>query len=385
MKRVLFLITDLAVGGAETQAVRLSIGLAKRGWRVAVVSMLEPEAFGNELSSAGVRVYSLRMKRGKPSISGMVRLIGVLREFRPNVLLCIMFHANLLGRIVGRLWCDAHIVSSIRTESFGGPARKLAMAITDAFGDVTTTNSSLVAERMVREHVVPRARVRVLRNAVLVSNAKNTNEDRATTRAAIGGGEFLWIAVGRLVAAKDYPTMLTAFRAVSVRQPCARLAIAGAGELEAELRECAAELGEDGRVLFLGHRKDIPAILAAADAYVLSSAWEGMPNAVIEAMAAGLPIVATKVGGVEELVEPAQNGYLVNAGNPAQLAEAMCALMDVSASERERMGRKGQRWVERTLNLESAISDFESIVAGLAPIAQTQTRSSSSRPIKREW
>ena len=121
-------------------------------------------------------------------------------------------------------------------------------------------------------------------------------------------GEFAWLAVGRFEQAKDYPTMLRAFARVHAAHPAAVLLLVGRGSLQAETQSLAASLGLDGRVRFVGTREDVPEFMTVADGYVMSSAWEGMPMVLLEAAAAGLPIVATMVGGNPEVVRDGSHG-----------------------------------------------------------------------------
>jgi glycosyltransferase involved in cell wall biosynthesis len=171
-------------------------------------------------------------------------------------------------------------------------------------------------------------------------------------RNALGLGttEFLWLAVGRLTPQKDYPTLLEAF--LSVPAP-ARLAIAGRGPEAHVLQQQAHRLGIASRVIFLGVRHDIAALLAAADGFVLSSAWEGMPNVVMEALAAAVPVVATRVGGVSELVAADRSGFLVPAQDPGALAEAMRKLMALPIDERRQMGLRGRDHIAAQYSLGS--------------------------------
>jgi glycosyltransferase involved in cell wall biosynthesis len=123
------------------------------------------------------------------------------------------------------------------------------------------------------------------------------------------------------------------------------LLIAGRGPLLDELQQQARQLGIASQVMFLGVREDIAGLLAAADGFVLSSAWEGMPNVVMEAQAAARPVVATQVGGVPELVEDGKNGLLAPPADPAALSETMRRLMMLSPEQRQQMGLSGRHHV----------------------------------------
>jgi glycosyltransferase involved in cell wall biosynthesis len=167
----------------------------------------------------------------------------------------------------------------------------------------------------------------------------------------VATGEFLWLAIGRLLDQKDYPTLLQAFQPLASDR--ARLLIAGRGPLLEELQQRTQQLGIAGQVEFLGVRHDIAALLASADGFVLSSAWEGMPNVVMEALAAAKPVVATEVGGVAELVEAGQSGFLVPPGDPAALAAGMRLLMSLPEEQRNQMGLRGRQRMVTRYSLEA--------------------------------
>jgi glycosyltransferase involved in cell wall biosynthesis len=155
--------------------------------------------------------------------------------------------------------------------------------------------------------------------------------------------------VGRLLDQKDYPTMLEAFQPLVRNQ--ARLAIAGRGpELEALQRD-VKQRGIAASVNFLGVRHDVAALLRAADGFVLSSAWEGMPNVVMEALASATPVVATEVGGVSELVERGRSGYLVPPRNAPALSTAMQQLMMLPMDVRRSMGLTGRERISANYGL----------------------------------
>jgi glycosyltransferase involved in cell wall biosynthesis len=164
---------------------------------------------------------------------------------------------------------------------------------------------------------------------------------------------------------KDYPTLLQAFSQVAVEHPEAQLVIVGQGTLEAELKQMAGRLGLGDRVRFLGLRTDVASLMNAADAFVMSSAWEGMPMVVLEAQASGLPVVATHVGGIPEVVVPGKTGYLVPPRDPDALADAMKKLMALPPEERIKMGLEGREQVVARYSLEAILDLWEEIYESL--------------------
>ncbi len=177
--------------------------------------------------------------------------------------------------------------------------------------------------------------------------------------AGVDDREFAWLAVGRFEVAKDYPNMLRGFARVRERQPRAVLLLVGRGSLQPETEALARELGLAGAVRFLGVRSDVPVVMSAADGYVMSSAWEGMPMVLLEAAAAGLPIVATSVGGNREVVRNEETGFLVPATDPEALGLAMLRLMSLTAEQRRSMGERGREHVRANYGLHRVAERWE--------------------------
>ena len=139
------------------------------------------------------------------------------------------------------------------------------------------------------------------------------------------------------------------------------LYVAGQGSLREDLENQVRSMGMEGRVKFLGLRRDVPRLLAAADGFVLASAWEGLPNVVMEALAASIPVVATRVGGVPELVLDGKSGFTVPPKDPDALAQAMLRLMALPREIRFRMGQTGRAYVEAHYGLENVVNQWEKL------------------------
>jgi glycosyltransferase involved in cell wall biosynthesis len=161
--------------------------------------------------------------------------------------------------------------------------------------------------------------------------------------------------------AKDYPTMLAAFARVRAQRPDTVLLLVGRGSLQQETEALARQLGLGAAVRFLGVRDDVPQIMRAADAYVMSSAWEGMPMVLLEAGAAGLPIVTTAVGGNHEVVRDQETGFLVPPRDQEALAAAMVRLCGLPAERCRAMGDRGYEHVRSHYGLDRVATRWEEI------------------------
>jgi glycosyltransferase involved in cell wall biosynthesis len=176
------------------------------------------------------------------------------------------------------------------------------------------------------------------------------------------GGPALF--VGRLSPEKDVGTLINAAAIVAARIPSFQLLIAGSGPCAGELSQLAESLGLSRNIRFLGAVRDVPTLLRSASLFVLPSLTEGMPVTVLEAMACGLPVVATRVGGTPEAVEDSRSGLLVPPGNPSQLADSILKLLSNPAAARE-MGVQGHRRVAELFDIRTMVARYEAEYHGI--------------------
>lgn len=348
---ILFVITGFDHAGAENQVLELCRELRARHCRIRLVTMIAPTAYLRELGELGVEVHSLGMSKGIPDPRAILGLARLIRRERPDVVHSHLVHANLLARVT-RLFvrmpvliCTAHNIRE------GGWLREWLYRLTDPLCDVLTNVSREAVRSYTERRIAPARKIRLMENGIdfgrfLIGEPWEREAVRAglgVCRDEAGHEAFVWLAVGRLVPAKDYPLLLRAFAAA--RQsgcPASRLWIVGIGPERARVEQEAAALGLADSVVFLGIRQDIPRLMAAADGYVMSSRWEGLPIVLLEACAARLPIVATAVGGNAEVVLDGKNGYVVPPMEEGKLAAAMERVMALSPEKRRRLGQHGR-------------------------------------------
>jgi glycosyltransferase involved in cell wall biosynthesis len=358
--RIVHLLTSLGIGGAERQALDLAERMRERGHSVAVFT-LRPQ-LGEEWPTS-LPVFRLGMKKNPVSVcAALIRARRTLRDLSPNLIHSHGFHANLFARLLGILLPGTAIVSTIHNVYEGGRLRMLAYRLSDGLCAQTTAVSEAVAQRFIALEAVPRQRCTVVRNAIDLGELVSERARRAKMREALGAGaDFIWLAAGRIAPAKDYPNLLLAFARLCSAHPGAQLWIAGQGteSAVAELENLVKQLGVERCTRFLGLRRDLPALLDAADAFVLSSAWEGMPLAAAEAMAMEKCVVATDVGGVRELAGDCAR--LVAAEDSGALAEEMDAVMREPEEARRARGQAARARMAAHFSMEARVEEWEEI------------------------
>jgi glycosyltransferase involved in cell wall biosynthesis len=367
--KIVFLSTSLNFGGAETQLTHLASRLKARDWQVSIISITPPLSFVEELQEIGVSVNSLGITRKNPGaiIKGYLKMVRMLRLLRPHILHCHMVHANLLGR-TARLSCNAPVlISTVHNIYEGGRIREIAYRITDPLTDLTTFVSGAAAERYVGIGAVSKNKPWVVvPNGVDMNEFIPNPEMRASLRRNLGiDDRFVWLAVGRLEEQKNYPNVIRAFAEVIQGYPNAALLIVGDGNLRSELELLTERLGLNNSIHFLGVRRDVPGLMNAADAHVLSSDWEGMPMVLLEASASGLPIIATDVGGNREIVLDGNSGILVAPRDSDALSNAMRRMISLPVIELRRMGEAGRNQVKQQYDIEHVVDVWEGLYTKL--------------------
>jgi glycosyltransferase involved in cell wall biosynthesis len=353
----------MGMGGADKQLLSAAEEMRARGYQVFIVSLTPLGPMGLEAQSLGIPIESLEMRRGVADPRGLLRLVRLARRYKPDVLHSHMVHANLMARAL-RLFVRVPVtVSTIHNIFEGGRLRMAAYRLSNALVDQMTIVSEAAADRFVTERIVPRSLLRVVPNGVDTDRFRNLPAGtRERLRREWGvEGEFVWLAVGRFEIAKDYPNLLRAFVSVRQQHPEAVLLLVGRGSLQGDTEALARGLGLGGAVRFLGVRQDIPEVMNAADGYVMSSAWEGMPIVLLEAAAAALPIVATTVGGNEEVVRDGESGFLVPPRDHEALAKAMGRLVAMPEAQRRAMGERGREHVRSHYGLSRVVERWEAL------------------------
>jgi glycosyltransferase involved in cell wall biosynthesis len=346
------------IGGAERQVMQISGELVARGYRVTVVALSGTGSSVSEsLALAGVAYISLGMRKAWIDPRGWLRYLLFSRRERPEVVHTHLPHATWFARWI-RLLAPVRVhIDTLHTSKTGGRAWRAGYRLTGLLSSQVTCVSGAVASAAFNEGLALRGNLRILHNGVTLPTPCRTFASGSRQNTP-----FRWIAVGRLAPVKDYPTLLNAFARLT-GEP--HLAIAGSGSDEAALRALAARLQVAGRVHFAGFRGDIQPLLEAADAFVLASLWEGLPVSVLEAAAAGLPVVATDGAGTREAILPGETGFLVPVGEAPALARAMEAIMQIDADERRAMGDLGRRFVAENFSLSVIADRWQKLYADL--------------------
>lgn len=293
-------------------------------FEVSLCGLKRPEPASRLLEQEGIPVTHLGRGRFDPRI--LADVVALARRRRARILHVHGYAAADFGRLAARRVGAALVLhehfADPRMPAYQGLADRLLASLTDRAVAV----SESTREFLVRRRHVPPGKVRVVWNgAPLADFAPLGPGAAAETRRGLGLPEAALVvgSVGRLSAQKGHRYLLEAAARLAPRHPRLRLVLAGDGDEEPALRAQASSLGIEDRVVFAGHRSDVPALLAALDVFCISSTYEGTPLTLFEAMAAGRPIVSTAVDGCREVLEPGVTGLLVPPRDPEAMAAAL--------------------------------------------------------------
>ncbi len=307
--RVAFCTTELDPGGAERALVQLVTRLDRNEWSPVVIALGPETPLVAELLKKGIPVHCLGA-RGPRSVRVLFPLIGILREFRPTILQTWMFHANILGRIAGVVARVPLIFSGIRVAEHSANWHVRMERATRGMVSHHVCVSQAVADFAIQHHRLQAANVSVLPNGVDWERYALA-EPASLSQFGIPEGARTILGVGRLHPQKGWRHLLNAVEPLLKDDPVLHVLIIGEGPQRKALEAWVRQHELSRQIHFPGWQADVAGIMRSSDMLVLASEWEGMPNVVLEAMAGGLPIVATDVAGVAELMPDDQHNELI--------------------------------------------------------------------------
>jgi len=373
---ILYVITELDIGGAEKALFELVRRLDPDRYAAEVACLSGHGDVGDWLADLGVPVHYLGVPAGRGlvrhGVAGVRRLRRIVRDLRPHIVHTFLFHANLIGRLAARPGLLARrpaVVGSVRVAERRHRWHLLADGLTRSLIDCEVCVSEGVRRFTHRYARIPLAQLRVIPNGV---NLEAIDAVRPVDPGTIGcdPDRPILCFVGRLDPQKGITILLEAVARV---EPSCQVVLVGDGPQRGELAARAAALGIGDRVHFTGWRPDAAAVMAASDVFVLPSLWEGMPNALMEAMALGRCAVASAVEGSDELIDDGVTGLLVPAGAVAPLAERI-ALALADTDRRRQLGRAARRRIAERFTIERAVTAYDALYRELLATREVPVR-----------
>jgi L-malate glycosyltransferase len=371
--RVLKFLTHFAIGGTERQFVYTATGLDRSRFDVRIACMARIGAFMKDIQAlnAPISEYPTRSLYSYQTLRGQLRFARDVRREDIHVVHAYGFYPNLFAILPAALGTRSVTIASVRDMGVFSDRHKLrsmTQAMACRLADCVIANSSAVREWLMKQGLGGYD-VRVIPNGISMP-APRRNDGPSVIRAEfhIDPASPLIAVVGRLVRTKGLEFFLDAAASIAARFPSVRFLIVGEANVEPpyrrELEERAKNLNLTGRLTFTGQRSDVPQIMREIDISVLPSLSESFSNSLLESMANGLPVVATKVGGNPEVVSDGENGILVPPRDAEALSRAMSRLLESNELAR-RLGEAAREKVAKEYSLECLLRRTEDLYVSL--------------------
>lgn len=366
-RQVLHVITGLEVGGAEMALYRLVLEFRDSQYAHTVVALRPGGGMYHRFVESGIRLIVLDVRRSP--VSHLLRLYRLIRTLRPDIVQTWLYHADFLGGLVARIAGNRNVIWGVRTTDVDGGCARATTFVRQACASLSRWvphTIVCVAEAARRSHSLlgyDSDRMVVVGNGFDLASLNFNQFQRLQLRAQYGvnGDDVVVGTLGRFNLDKDHENFVQA--AGQLLQQHARLRFLMVGkDLDADNKDLMRWInatGQADRFVLLGERSDVAACLAAMDIFCLSSRTEAFPNAVGEAMAMGLPCVATDVGDVAVLM--ADTGVLVPKADPAALAQGVAGLMARGPAYRQQMGQRARERIRGTFTMACVRKRFELI------------------------
>lgn len=369
--KVLYLITANTYGGAEHAVYKLVKTHDRSKYFPLVACLGNDEVFIRRIQECGVNIFPLNMPY-MFGIPAFIKLYNLLKREKVDIVHTQLFRADVFGRIAGKLAGAKIIVSTIQNmEAF----RKYAVLnmldrYTSLLTDKIISVSDIVRDFTIEKTALDISRFTTIYNFVDLEDypaepLPQESRIKARKDLGIGNAELVIGTIGRLAPQKAQNHFIEAAKIILSKFPQARFLIAGDGPLKNDLLKLAEDLGIRERVVFTGFVENVRSIFEALDIFVLSSLWEGLPLTACEAMACHVPVVATTVGGVPELIEDEKTGLLVEPGNPALLAEKICSIIEDDELG-NRLAADARKAVENRFSLDCVRDQIENLYTNIA-------------------
>jgi sugar transferase (PEP-CTERM/EpsH1 system associated) len=353
-------VLTLDVGGLERNILNQVRVAGEFGQRMSVVCLERPGTLAPRVEEAGGRVVCLDKPPGfRPGLVGP--LARLLRGLGPDVVhthqLATLFYGGVAARLAGAPLV-VHTEHGREAYARGPRARLLGRAGGLCVARFYCLTADMASE-VVARRVVPRRKVRVIQNGIDTDHFRGSTGDREALRRSLGipPGATVIGTVGRVTEIKQQDLLIRALAAVRRALPEAHLLVVGDGPLMGKLRALAAELGLSGCVHLAGYQPETSPYLQAMDVFALTSRSEGMPQAVLEASVTGLPVVATRVGGLPEVIDDGTTGLLIEPGDEAGLASALLGIA-ADPDRARRLGAAGRARVGSLFDIRRMVGDY---------------------------
>lgn len=358
--KILYVIWSLGLGGAERVVISLAKGLDKTKFQPTVCCLNGKGAFAHELEELGIKVIALNKKAGI-DISVASKIIKVIKNNKIDIVHTHLWGANFWGRIAAKLaGVKGIIVTEHNTDVWKSRLYFMFDKLLSRWTDRIIVVSNSVKDFYVSKGIDEK-KIEVIYNGVEIEKLQGCKETRTLIKKEFGikDDEKVLAIIGRLVPQKGHKYLFEALSQLNGSYKI-KLLVVGAGPIEKDLRSTVCGLQLQGKVIFTGLREDVKDILSITNVLVMPSTREGLPMVALEAMAQGVPVIATKVGGVPDLVSDNETGILVESNNHFALKEALSKIIEDEGLT-QRLGENAKKSVQEKFSIEGMLNKTQTL------------------------
>ncbi len=365
--KILLVITGLGVGGAERLVANMADQYVAHGHEVVIAffhGLVEIQPLDKR-----VRLVNLGLEKTLLGVfKGLLNLRRLIQDYQPDVVNSHMLHPNILCRLLRVATPMKRLVSSAHNTNEGDSVVMLAYRLTNGLADAFTNVSHEAVKTFEKKKAAPSGHIVAIPNGIDTTTFIYDDQARKKVRneLCLDDGTPVFLAVGRLWEQKDYPNLLSAISHLSKQGHKPYVLVAGDGPLRSKLEEQARSLSVVEQFRFLGVRNDVLDLMSACDFYVMSSAWEGLPMVILEAMSCHCPIISTDCGGVREAI--GGSGILVPTSDSLALANALKRALSWSKEERAEIGKIARERVVENYSLNKTVSHYLDLYQSKQPL-----------------
>jgi len=350
MIRILYVIPKMEVAGTEKHLYNLLHGLDRRQFSIRVICTRRFGKIGKKLKEEGYPIEKLGFNKGyDPRIT--LKLGSIIEEWKPHILHTYLFGFHLLGGVAGK-WKRVPVIISSRREI--GKWKKFyhwwITRLGNCFSDYVIACSEEVKKYTIKKEKLKEERIKVIYNGI---NLKEFPFQKTFRKREKKVG-----VIANFYPEKGHRIFLQGVPHIKREFPETEFVMVGDGELRKDMENLCREIGIEDTVKFLGVREDIPQILSSIQVLVIPSLREGLPNVLLEAMAVGTPVVATRVGGIPEVITHGREGFLIPPSDPQSIIRSVCFILS-HPEKAEEMREKGRKLVENRFSLERMVKDYQ--------------------------
>lgn len=363
--KILHIIPNLGIGGTEKMVLELCRGLNRNSFYNRVIALKSGGQTAEELEKSGIPVNLLNSPDSfGMGLMDMPRVVRTVRENiiadSPDIVQTWLTRANVVGRIASKSAGHQRIISALRVMEIEKKYHIWAEKITHRYSKMITVNCTALKKFAVQRIGIPEEKIVYIPNGIDEKRNPDQHTINIYKKKWISRNAFIFGTVGRLHEQKGIDVFLKAAKMVLNQFPNSRFLIAGEGPAKSQLVQLTKHLGIESAVVFCGWAKESLEFISILDVFVLASRWEGMPNAVMEAMISKKPVIASTVGGVTDLIQSGTEGLLIESENVKQCSDAMIQLIQDSKL-RGKIAESAYEKIKRDYSMDQMISSYKKL------------------------